>query len=320
MLALVYNIFLRHDRRSCTNNLNFVRKAHQLHETAMLPAAGASKAVAVVGLGTAGAATAVFLARQGYHVKLFEKNRLEEFKVLRGAGIGIQPIGLSVLKHLGILEPILGFGSRIDRLFATTASNRTVLDLYYKDFRRELYGLGLNRNVLFQELVYLAQSTPNIDIVAGEGVEAVESSSKAKPFVKLVSGSKEGPFDFVVVADGRSSIRRNMPVKSYEKSYPYGCLWASLPDVGDEFCSQNTLDQKLDSTHTMLGVLPTGKTHDMDPAQDKLVTLFWSVELSKLDSQRVRFALLPSYRVVCTLCLVSSVWLMVTCTSPRVHY
>ena len=74
--------------------------------------------VGIVGLGTAGAAAAIFLARQGHRVKLFEKTPEAQLHGA-GAGIGVQPIGLTVLKHLGILEPILAHGRRIDRLHAS---------------------------------------------------------------------------------------------------------------------------------------------------------------------------------------------------------
>ena len=50
--------------------------------------------IAIVGAGTAGLATALFLARQGFSVRL-----LERVPVLQpvGAGILLQPSGLAVL-------------------------------------------------------------------------------------------------------------------------------------------------------------------------------------------------------------------------------
>jgi 2-polyprenyl-6-methoxyphenol hydroxylase-like FAD-dependent oxidoreductase len=84
--------------------------------------------VGVVGLGTAGAASAIFLARQGLRVTIFEKTPQEKLSGA-GAGIGLQPIGLRVLQRLGLLEPILDHGHRIDRLHARTEHGTTVLDL-----------------------------------------------------------------------------------------------------------------------------------------------------------------------------------------------
>ena len=140
--------------------------------------------VGVVGLGTAGAASAIFLARQGLRVTIFEKTPQEKLSGA-GAGIGLQPIGLRVLQRLGLLEPILDHGHRIDRLHARTEHGTTVLDLACApeflprllptwcgpvilagsddgltrrapssdaDFRPELFGLGIHRDVLFREL------------------------------------------------------------------------------------------------------------------------------------------------------------------------
>ena len=58
--------------------------------------------VAVVGLGTAGSAAALFLARAGHAVTIFEATSASKLGDY-GAGIGIQPIGLTVLRRLGLL-------------------------------------------------------------------------------------------------------------------------------------------------------------------------------------------------------------------------
>ena len=51
-----------------------------------------------------------------------------------GAGLGIQPIGLTVLKRLGILNDILSHGAKIEHLHSLTREGKTVLDLKYADF------------------------------------------------------------------------------------------------------------------------------------------------------------------------------------------
>ena len=113
--------------------------------------------VGVVGLGTAGAASALFLARRGHRVKVFEKTLQSDCHTAVGAGIGLQPIGLTVLKRLGLLQPILDHGARIDRLKSVTDTGTPILDLSYADFRPELYGVGLHRDVLFQALHHACQ-------------------------------------------------------------------------------------------------------------------------------------------------------------------
>ena len=242
--------------------------------------------VGIVGLGTAGAAAAIFLARQGHRVKLFEKTPAAQLHGA-GAGIGVQPIGLTVLKHLGILEPILAHGRRIDRLHAMTETGRTVLDLRYADYRPELYGVGLHRDVLFRELHEAAQAEPNIEIEYGFDAAGLDvaGAGAAQNAIRGADGDAAGPFDLLVVADGRSSIRSTTSARAYERWYPYGCLWAILPDADGAFTSEGLLQQKLSagSAREMLGFLPCGRTHG---SHEQLVSLFWSLDMATLDAVR----------------------------------
>ena len=124
-----------------------------------------------------------------------------------GAGIGVQPIGLTVLNRLGILENILSHGSRIDRLHSLTREGKTVLDLKYGDFRPELYGVGLHRDALFRALYDKTKETSStINVVAGTKITSITRGSSGSYFDVEGSLEKEGPYDLVVVADGRDSV------------------------------------------------------------------------------------------------------------------
>jgi 2-polyprenyl-6-methoxyphenol hydroxylase-like FAD-dependent oxidoreductase len=96
--------------------------------------------VAIVGCGTAGPATALLLSRAGHAVTLFE--RVPNPGPV-GAGIVLQPSGMSVLERLGLLEPVLAKGARIDELYAETSTRRRVVHLRYEDLARNIFGLGL---------------------------------------------------------------------------------------------------------------------------------------------------------------------------------
>ena len=63
-----------------------------------------SKRIAIIGSGTAGAASALFLSRDGHKVTLFEK--IEQPAAV-GAGVMMQPSGMGVLRELGLEEEIL---------------------------------------------------------------------------------------------------------------------------------------------------------------------------------------------------------------------
>ena len=125
-----------------------------------------TKRVAIVGSGTAGAATALFLSRLGHEVTLFEK---VEHPAAIGAGIMLQPSGMRVLQELGLENDILQLGAIVERLHATTSRGKVVLDLHYRDLAKEHYGVGLHRGVLFQTLYNGVQAQP-INIETGADI------------------------------------------------------------------------------------------------------------------------------------------------------
>ena len=131
-----------------------------------------SKRIAIIGSGTAGAASALFLSRDGHKVTLLEK--IDQPGAV-GAGVMMQPSGMSVLRELGLEEEILKVGARVERLHATTPTGRMVLDLRYERLDKRLYGLGLHRGALFQAL-YGAVLGEEIAVEVGVEVECVEQS------------------------------------------------------------------------------------------------------------------------------------------------
>ena len=255
--------------------------------------------VGIIGMGTAGLASALFLKGQGHDVSIYETTTTSDLDKIAGAGIGMQPIGLTVLKHLGVLDEALDRGARIDRLHAITRDDRDVLDLKYSDFRPGLHGLGLHRDVLFSILYRKVMQSDSISVVTGFRASTVAPNKQrtASDILEDDGKSREGPFDLVVVCDGRESIRRNMlGVRSMESKYPFGCLWTILPDKKEIFTSRHELYQRLDSCSTMLGFLPTGRTPAMstksatkDTSDDHgLVSIFWSLEMSSLKQVQAR--------------------------------
>lgn len=252
--------------------------------------------IGIVGLGTAGLASSLFLSRLGHQITIFEKSSQDQLTDAAGAGLGLQPIGLTVLKKLGVLDNILDHGSKIVHLHSLTREGKAVLDLRYSDFRPELYGVGIHRDALFQALYNQCLDDDNITIVPNIDVTTVKENKQGNGSyvchnVEGSSSKEEGPFNLIVCADGRNSIRQNMNVKSYESKYKFGCLWSILPDVDGEFSTKmddggTTLFQRLDSTKTMLGLLPTGRTPSMSKEDPTLVSLFWSLDMNTVSQVR----------------------------------
>lgn len=110
--------------------------------------------IAIVGAGTAGLASAIFLARQGYSVRVLE--RVEQLQPV-GAGILLQPSGLAVLQRLSLLAECTALGAPVSRLYGTSCQGRVILDTHYHDWQPGSFGLGIHRGVLMTALLNAAQ-------------------------------------------------------------------------------------------------------------------------------------------------------------------
>jgi len=242
--------------------------------------------VGIIGAGTAGSAAALFLSRAGHHVTIFE--RVPEPKAI-GAGIVLQPSGMSVLAALGLLPPVVARGAVLRELYAETSKRRPVLKLAYSDVAGDLYGLGLHRGVLFQTLFEAVKASPAITLKCAVGIEDLTRAPDGRNLVVETDSRKEhGPFDLVVVADGaRSRLRDDTALKKTVKKYPWGALWFVGTDAEHRF--HHRLYQVLSGTRRMMGLLPTG----LGPTgQTPLVSLFWSLGARSLEQWRAA-GLLP---------------------------
>jgi 2-polyprenyl-6-methoxyphenol hydroxylase-like FAD-dependent oxidoreductase len=211
-------------------------------------------AVAVVGGGTAGAATSLLLARAGHAVTLFE--RVTDPGPV-GAGIMMQPSGLLVLERLGLARRVLARGARVDHLFCETASGRPVLDLRYDALGDGLYGVGLHRGVLFETL-FGALAESGVRVRCGVSIDRVHSLRHAKAALTTSAGDVFGPFDLVAVCDGaRSRLRDAMTsLAKTVKPYPWGALWFIGQDREARHAAR--LHQIVRGASRMIGLLPTG--------------------------------------------------------------
>ncbi len=229
--------------------------------------------IAVVGCGTAGAASALLLSRAGHDVVLFE--RVSDPGPV-GAGIMMQPSGLLVLERLGCAERVLSRGARVDALVCRTASGRTILDLRYGELAEGLYGVGLHRGVLFETL-YAAVKASRARLEVGAEIVRVSRPRRARGRSLVdARGREHGPFDLVALCDGaRSHLRDALGLTESVRPYPWGALWF----IGEHEAPVRELRQYVRSTHTMIGVLPTGRGPG-DGARS-LASLFYSVRADR---------------------------------------
>ena len=222
--------------------------------------------IAVVGIGTAGSAAALLLARDGHDVEIFERVAAPSGV---GAGILLQGLGQRVLDELGLADALESRSTPVRRIDARTKAGRRVLDFGYDDLVPGSYGWGVHRGTLF-DLLYGAVKAAAIPTTTGLQVDGLKPSREgwrlATPRGDL------GPFDLVVGADGaRSRIRRVSGLASKDVGYPYGAIWTVVPDP--DHLAGDVLHQRYDGTRITLGVLPTG----IDQA-----SLFWSTPTKRL--------------------------------------
>lgn len=226
--------------------------------------------VAIVGCGTAGGAAALFLARAGHQVTVYE--RVAQPSAV-GAGISLQPTGQAVLARLGLLAPILAGAARIDRLHVIRPDGRTVCDLRYADVDPTWFGLGLHRGLLFTTLFEAVEVEPGVTLKLGAAVTGLGRSGE-RVTVRGPDGD-HGTHDLVIGADGSVSELHDsagVPVKT--RPYEFGALWFVAADPERAFHGE--LRQVVTGARRMYGILPTGR----GPASAApVVSLYWSLRV-----------------------------------------
>ena len=234
--------------------------------------------IAIVGGGYAGCAAALFLARLGHEIVLFEAVPAPGPV---GAGILLQPTGQFVLEQLELAAPVREAAADVKALRARTTAGRELFYLPYSDVRPDLVGLGLHRGVLFEALFEAAQGELNVDVRLGVDVRSVRGGR-----VLDASGKDHGRFSLVVVANGSDSALRTGA--ALDQSYPWGALWFVAEGEGIVRPGQavgTELYQVVEGAKEMLGFLPTGCA----PGSSKrLTSMFWSIRVDRAEHWRRR--------------------------------
>lgn len=231
--------------------------------------------IAIIGAGTAGLAAAIFLARQNHQITLIER---APALTPVGAGLMLQPTGLSVLSALGVRDEIERYGARIDVLHGTAVSERTVMNTHYAHLDANLYGVGIHRASLCHVLDSALSALPHQRWI-GTQVEALAERGNEVVVNFVRHGAREQTaFDAVLIANGSASTLHPPELVKYDRQYPWGALWTMLPQT--PALDRPTLQQRYDSSHTMIGLLPTGIT-PQQPEQS-LLSFFWSLPVREM--------------------------------------
>ncbi|MGB4075316.1 FAD-dependent oxidoreductase [Pseudomonas sp.] len=238
--------------------------------------------IAIVGAGTAGLATALFLARQGFSVRLLE--RVAELQPV-GAGVLLQPSGLAVLQQLGLFAECSSLGAPVSRLYGTAGNGRVILDTRYAHWQPGSFGMGIHRSVLLTALFNAARQA-GVQVETGVHISRFrQHGSHVQLYRQDEQGVEQpfGEFAALVLADGvRSVLRGQMQVKQWLQPYPWGALWSIVPTPADSDSSD--LRQWYRHCAQMFGIMPTGRTHHN--REQALSSLFWSLPVAQFDAWR----------------------------------
>lgn len=232
---------------------------------------------AIVGAGTAGLATAILLARAGNQVTLFEQ--VDELSPV-GAGLLLQPAGLAVFEHLGVLESALKLGARVTGLEGQLADKRLLVNSHYREAGSNLYGLGIHRATLCHVLTQkLAEYSSHVTWRMSHSIDQIQESTHAVRLFGTYRQQKfDEHFDAVLIANGaRSQLRPKAWVK-VDQAYPWGAAWSIVPECPN--LNPEILHQFYDRSKIMMGVLPTGAIPTAP--QQRLSSVFWSLPTPQL--------------------------------------
>jgi len=229
--------------------------------------------IAIVGYGAAGQAAALFLSARGHALSVFEQAAAPGPV---GAGLLLQPTGLSVLARLGLHEQALATGQRIERLYGCNHRGRCVMDMRYADHAADCFGLGLTRGSLFTLLRDAYANASRIHT----GVR-IESIDPAGDRLCDSEGRSHGPFDLIIAADGaHSALRATAPaLVRRQPVYPWGAVWCLVP--GENWPHGDVLQQRYGGAREMIGLLPVGRRADRD---GRWLTFFFSLPGAQVDA------------------------------------
>lgn len=230
--------------------------------------------IAIVGSGTAGPAAAIYLARAGHAVTLFER---APQKLPVGAGFMLQPTGMAVLGELGLAERLRPHIATISKLYCRTKSGRTLLHLTYEELGSGLFGAGTHRATLLDLLLDAALRAGAV-VLWNTHIAKLTRDATQRPTLHDANGAAHGPYDLLLICDGaHSTLRDQSGVPARVSRYPWGALWF-IGQRTPEF-DPGVLWQCVGNTRELTGFLPTG-------TQDDLLSLFWSLRLDDIERWR----------------------------------
>lgn len=224
--------------------------------------------VAIIGCGPGGMAIALFLARAGHHVAIFDQF---DAPGPVGSGLLIQPTGQRVLAALGLLDAVAHLATPITRLIGWNVANGLrALDMDYAALSPGAHALGIHRASLF-DCLFSAVGAAAIPVHCGQELRDVAvCGDGVRPC--FADGNIGDTYDLIIDASGA-----NGPLtRGRGRALPYGAYWTSVDVPDGSAVLPDALEQRYWDGHKMAGILPIG----LNPATGNAgAALFWSVRI-----------------------------------------
>jgi kynurenine 3-monooxygenase len=198
------------------------------------------KSVAVIGGGPIGSLQAIFLAKRGYKVNIYEY-RADQRSIKEHSGrsrhlnLALNVRGIAALKAVGCDEDILALSVPMYGRMLHTADNRIFTTLYSSKHQAVF---SIDRFSLSQHLLNVADSNPNIEIFFEH--KLIQADFKNQTLV-IQSAEKEVKHvcaGFTFGCDGAySTVRQEMALQerlNYQQEYTdYGYKELTIPPTSD---------------------------------------------------------------------------------------
>lgn len=222
-------------------------------------------------------AAALFLERSGINPTVFERF---DTPAPVGSGLLLQPTGLAVLAELGLAERATGLGNHISRILGLSMPRgRRVLDVSYRTLGADAHAVAIHRASLFAVL-HDELTRRGVAVRCNCRVESLEYDDFGAWLIDA-HREKRGPFDLVIDATGAGSVLVGHAHRPAERrALDFGALWGNVSAANVDV-PLDCLSQRYIAAHTMVGVMPIGRTPTDD---DELLAFFWSMRSDGVDA------------------------------------
>ncbi|XP_065186660.1 kynurenine 3-monooxygenase-like [Sycon ciliatum] len=196
-----------------------------------------SKRVAIVGGGLVGAMEALYMAKRGFDVDLYEMRsdiRLEEMVEGRSINLALSTRGREALKAVGLEDEVVTTGIP---MFGRRIHSLTGEQSFIPYGKKEQCILSVDRRKLNETLLTAAEKCPNVDMHFDHKLSRCNIKTGEMTYINY-DNTRETTADLVVGCDGAFSAVRRSAMRStrlnYQQEYiPHGYKELTMPPKED---------------------------------------------------------------------------------------